>query len=186
MTRSIPQSLRRLGAGTVLLLAALQAQASLYTLSGSIDRTFSPISSVDHKQYLNKPLSGSFELDSSRVDASLDEQLLALDAFSFSLIGKTFSGGAADGFSAVYNFGVLVGLRGEANGYPKFELSENDPRDGGRRFSLFDDVKYLSGSYRIESGNTPVSEPASLGLGLAALGALAWSRRQRRALPRQG
>lgn len=84
MTRSIPQSLRRLGAGTVLLLAALQAQASLYTLSGSIDRTFSPISSVDHKQYLNKPLSGSFELDSSRVDASLDEQLLALDAFSFS------------------------------------------------------------------------------------------------------
>lgn len=185
MTRSITHSLRRLGAGAVLLLAALQAQASLYTVSGSIDRTFSPISWVDHKQYLNKPLSGSFELDSSLVDASLGEQLLELDAFSFSLIGHTFKGGLGDGFSAVYNFGVLVGLRGEADGYPIFEMSENDRQDGGRRFSLFDDVMYLSGSYRIEGGTTPVSEPASLGLGLAALGALAWSRRQRRALPRQ-
>lgn len=185
MSSSILHRLRHLGAGAVLLLAALQAQASLYTLSGSIDRTFSPFSWVDHQQYLNKPLSGSFELDSSRVDASLEEQLLALDAFSFSLIGNTFQGGQGDGFSAVYNFGVLVGLRGEADGYPMFELSENDRHDGGRRFSLFDDVMYLGGSYRIEASSNPVSEPASLGLGLAALGALAWSRRQRRALPRQ-
>lgn len=183
---TISLSLRRLGAGAALLLAALQAQASLYTLSGSVDRTFSPFSWVNHQQYMNKPLSGNFELDSSLVDASLDEQLLELSGFSFSLIGQTFKGGLGDGFSAVYNFGVLVGLRGEASGYPIFELSENDRRDGGKRFHLFDDMMSLSGAYRIEAGNTPVSEPASLGLGLAALGALAWSRRQRRSLPRQG
>ncbi|QPF72627.1 hypothetical protein G8A07_06575 [Roseateles sp. DAIF2] len=172
----LPPFLRLLAAGAALT-ASLQAQASVFTITGLIDSASSPFSWVQPERAIGQRLSGRFELDTSRIELSEARQLIAISDYRFSLLGYTIDTDPDRELMAVYHFGELVGLDGSVGGYPGFRVEDGATDIAGARFHFADEVLRASGSYRVEAAN-PVSEPASLALGLGALGALALSRRR--------
>jgi PEP-CTERM motif len=165
-------SLFRLLAATLTLALGLGAQASTYTLEGTVDAE--TLSYPWSQSILGATLSGSFVVDTSTLDSSSEREFLAVSDYSFSILGYDYSSDDQKELYAVYFYGNIVGLSGELGGYPGLGLTDGFVDVSLASFSYSDEMLSAQGFYSITASAVPEPGTWALSLaGLAALGAIA-------------
>lgn len=160
-------------ASTIGLLTAL---APLPAVAATVSYTFSVAIDATSTQLPGASFSGSFAFDDQSGSTAFGETSFALDAFSFTFNGTTYTQATPQfaGVAVSVENGEFLGLSGGQAGVFEFTQGIVDSTDAFFSFRLNGDDNFGAVSYRLSPNNVP--EPATGGLLAAALLGV-WARR---------